>query len=1157
MRTTLALLVLPSMPMAARAGWLSSILAMAYALSSHPASAQNECGPPTGGPAQVVCGDVTLNPFAGGISYETTTSLAVDVRSGIRIAPGKGISGVSLRGAGDGPLSISFGSGSSTITNGAQAFGLELRAAGTSSADITVGGDIDSTFNEAGPPGSPTTGAIVWITNSNSTAQATLTQSAGSVVTVRGFAGAGLYALQEGQGSIAMRISGEVHAAGDDIYGVNAFLFNSAATGTIGIVQDASSVVTTDGFASAGLYGITEGVGAASIVANGSIETRGISSEAVILGLSNGASSADAVVAIGDSADLITRGAESSGAFIFHSGLGATRLEHSGRIETFGSESNGLASLTGNVDNDALQRITLLGGASIRTHGDDSAGVRVNHSGGGTVDVALRGTSRISTTGVVAHGVALEADSADGATVRVAQEAGASISVTGAEAHGVSAMARDAASITVAGPVSATGEYGIGLSAAASAGPVSVDIAATSVVNGGWQGDVAGSGPQTGFPSAGLWLSSTTGAQVNNLGMVGAGSDRAIADADRGVVNGAGGALAIRNAGTITGFVEYAPVAGNSFVNAAGGLFIVRHFADTDGDGQRDTKRVAISDFGASSASFDNAGTVRLGATGAVATIDGAGYYIPTTGVNRRGLDGGVYSLARADIVQGQFVNMGEFNHSGILDLRGPSIGNSLIITGNATATAVPGGSVFVSNGGDLYLNALLNTGIAPGGNSNSQSDILIVDATRLGSAPTRVHVGSPAGSPGGLTTGNGIQLVEVLDKNASDAGAFALSGRVAAGAYEYGLFHNGVGTDGADGNWYLRNTVLDPAVPGGGGEFPNYRDEVPVHVALPAIAHRWGLDMLSNLHDRIGDDGLRRSGGSDIEPARGSALWGRAFGYHGDVGSNRGGISRQFDRFRKYGPSYDYDSLGFQLGVDVFRDMRPDGSRLAGGLYGGIGRIKGDVDAVYGGRSGRAKLRGYTLGGYWTHMGPSGRYLDVVVQATRHRGDVRTQLGDAFRNHGWGITASVEGGQSLDLGGDWTAEPQAQLVYQYLTLGGGQDRFARIDYLDSRTTFGRLGMRVARNWTGSMERRLSTSARFNVWHDFNGRAITRISTLSGQQPIDLATGLGGTWGQAQLMLTGDLTRSLSAFASGDYNFALDRSRGKGLGWRVGLKLRT
>ena len=103
---------------------------------------------------------------------------------------------------------------------------------------------------------------------------------------------------------------------------------------------------------------------------------------------------------------------------------------------------------------------------------------------------------------------------------------------------------------------------------------------------GGWQADLTGVGSSPfGLPAAGVILNSTGGTKtLTNNGSIGALSDRAIA-----------GDPQVTNNGTITGFVQFTG-GNNSILN--NGTFNLRHFADTNGDGVRDTLRVAIADLG-------------------------------------------------------------------------------------------------------------------------------------------------------------------------------------------------------------------------------------------------------------------------------------------------------------------------------------------------------------------------------------------------------------------------------------------------------------------------------------------------------------------------------------------------------------------------------
>src|SRR4029077_10673310 len=114
----------------------------------------------------------------------------------------------------------------------------------------------------------------------------------------------------------------------------------------------------------------------------------------------------------------------------------------------------------------------------------------------------------------------------------------------------------------------------------------------------GWQADLTSVGPTYGLQAAGVNLGSTSGiATLTNNGTIGALSDRAIA-----------GDPQITNNGTITGFVQFT-TGDNSILNS--GTFNLRHFADTDGDGVRDTARVAIADLGTGpNNSFTNTGTL-------------------------------------------------------------------------------------------------------------------------------------------------------------------------------------------------------------------------------------------------------------------------------------------------------------------------------------------------------------------------------------------------------------------------------------------------------------------------------------------------------------------------------------------------------------------
>ncbi|WP_027896251.1 autotransporter outer membrane beta-barrel domain-containing protein [Zestomonas thermotolerans] len=485
------------------------------------------------------------------------------------------------------------------------------------------------------------------------------------------------------------------------------------------------------------------------------------------------------------------------------------------------------------------------------------------------------------------------------------------------------------------------------------------------------------------------------------------------------------------------------------------------------------------------------------------------------------------------------------------------------MITGAASASGGPGNGVFISDGGTLRLaSGLSATGAAA--TTERFSDMLIVDATRVGAGgATRILVDYDPANLGHLTEGNGIELVEVRDSSASAAGAFALGNRVASGAYEYALYHGGVAGDAEDGNWYLRSFLnVEPEESGQPViELPNYRQEVPVDMAVPALAHRLGLAVLGTYHDRAGEDYMLSAPGNVLQGYQPPEedehrLWARAFTSSGKAGDNSSSLPSRHREFQKDGPRYDYDLDGIQLGLDLHRSLDEDGARNIAGAYFAASRMKADVDAIQGGRGGKVSMDGYSLGAYWTHLAPSRWYLDAVGQLTRYD-NVRAKAsgGETVKPDGWGFAASLEGGYPFQLDEKWSLEPQAQLVYQYVDLGGStHDRYGRIDFKDSDALYGRLGARLARNWEKEDGREHAFWLRANLWHDFGAEADTTFSAPDGQNAVKLHTGLGGTWGQVGAGFNTQFRDNLNAFLAVDYEQSLENSRAHGVSGRIGLQ---
>ncbi len=115
---------------------------------------------------------------------------------------------------------------------------------------------------------------------------------------------------------------------------------------------------------------------------------------------------------------------------------------------------------------------------------------------------------------------------------------------------------------------------------------------------------------------------------------------------------------------------------------------------------------------------------------------------------------------------------------------------------------------------------------------------------------------------------------------------------------------------------------------------------------------------------------------------------------------------------------------------------------------------------------AGANNLRAYSLGGYWTHFGATGWYLDAILQGTWY--DVRSASTSfpALTTNGWGFASSLEAGYPIKLGGGFIIEPQAQVVYQTVSLGDSGDTAATVQFRNANSVAARIGARVARTWS-------------------------------------------------------------------------------------------
>ena len=426
---------------------------------------------------------------------------------------------------------------------------------------------------------------------------------------------------------------------------------------------------------------------------------------------------------------------------------------------------------------------------------------------------------------------------------------------------------------------------------------------------------------------------------------------------------------------------------------------------------------------------------------------------------------------------------------------------------------------------------------------------------------------------------------MEAVNGATTDFTAFGLANPVAAGAYEYALFRSGFSAGSAE-NWYLASSITVPELPAPGvpaqpapqaappffepplpgepqsepvivpptpgappptpdatpvraapGEsIPLYRVEVPVYSVVPPAARETALATLGTFHERRGEQGM-------VDPSGNfSAAWGRAFGQ-----STKQSWEGTVD------PSVDGHLYGIQAGLDILGWEHEGGDRDIAGLFFGYSSFDADIQGQAVGWNnldvGSLNLDTTSFGGYWTHIGTSGWYLDAVLMGSWFSGDATSDRDVGIDIDGTGITASLEGGYPVVLSESWTIEPQAQLIWQHISLDDQSDAFSDVSFDNDDGFTGRLGFR--------MQGKYQTSAglfqpyvKANLWHGFS----TTDSVLFGSDAIT-------TEGESTSLELGggivhDFTEKFSAYAVADYTFDLDGGNREIFEGNIGLRVK-
>ena len=433
----------------------------------------------------------------------------------------------------------------------------------------------------------------------------------------------------------------------------------------------------------------------------------------------------------------------------------------------------------------------------------------------------------------------------------------------------------------------------------------------------------------------------------------------------------------------------------------------------------------------------------------------------------------------------------GNVNNAGTITLSNANAGENLIINGD-----------YVGNNGKLILDTVVQ-------GSESDTDRLNVNGHVTGK--TQIQINNVNGIGADTTNTNGIKIVNVTGSSTNDA--FNLQGgHLEAGAYEYYLYKGDLNKQNE--NWYLRSYLKKESEDqnkdktnndstnnhqSGNEENNNdlnhiigsnheqedktninnrritYRKQVPLYSAVGEQLRQADIIMLSNLHQRIGNTPTNEE----------TNTWGRIIAARNDIKQN--GVLNTHSKG---------NHTGLQLGSDIWQTNHWRFGAYWGYLYGDL-KVNGFASGVNG-HVGKNTTNTYFIGAYGTYTHDDGCYVDLVLQAARHKVNIKPNSNADSKQKGYGGTASVEFGKPFTLfDNGWKLEPQAQIIHQWLDLDKSHIKGnTTVKHSNNNAWLFRIGGRVENEVDLDLGT-LRPYARANLFYSPNGDDHTHFATPS------------------------------------------------------------
>ncbi|MFC0308963.1 autotransporter outer membrane beta-barrel domain-containing protein [Gallibacterium trehalosifermentans] len=336
------------------------------------------------------------------------------------------------------------------------------------------------------------------------------------------------------------------------------------------------------------------------------------------------------------------------------------------------------------------------------------------------------------------------------------------------------------------------------------------------------------------------------------------------------------------------------------------------------------------------------------------------------------------------------------------------------------------------------------------------------------------------------------------------------------------------------------------------------YDAPVAAYTLMPRIGMELGYSTLGTLHERRGENQIlsweRCDTCSDEEQVDGQTwvkVWGKTFSLDGkkrlDFATKMYGIKVGHDFSIKKDDKGGHSLTGLYLAYSRANSKFYD-------QYYAVQNSAGQYILQSNKYTGKGRSELYALGLTHTRYHVNGGYLDLVGQLHWLRGySVDNQGEKTNKQRGKGFALSAEVGKPIELKelnerqSAWFIEPQAQLIYQYMSFNRFADAYRSVAPESITGLRGRLGVRLAHNRLKDDKTR-TLYAVANIWHNFNANHSVRIGTERVGEKY------ANTWGEVGVGLQRALGKQTYLYGDVRYEFSFKNHAYEAYRGTIGIK---